>query len=119
MIQFLWRSDGAPGEDAYEWAAEVGITEADFDPEDSLNRAEAVTYLYHYMMDEVEVEDLETAGSFSDVAADAGYSDAVNWAVAWGITNGTGNGAFSPEATVSREQAVTLLFRCLVQPLPF
>ena len=118
MLTFLWRGEGAPGEDAYEWAVEERITGAGFDPEDPLTRAEAVAYLYRYMMlDGKDGDKLETAETFSDVPADAEYYDAVSWAVSHGITNGTGGGAFSPDNAVSREQAVTLLFRCLVHPL--
>ena len=77
-----------------------------------------MAYLYRYLMlDGKDGDKLETAETFSDVPADAEYYDAVSWAVSHGITNGTGGGAFSPDNAVSREQAVTLLFRCLVHPL--
>ena len=49
--------------------------------------------------------------SFDDVAADAYYANAVTWAVANGITNGTGGNNFSPDQIVSRAQAVTFLHR--------
>ena len=54
----------------------------------------------------------ENAGNkFKDVAADAYYADAVAWAVANGITNGTSEDEFSPEALVNRAQTVTFLWR--------
>jgi hypothetical protein len=47
----------------------------------------------------------------SDVPAGAYYSDAVAWAMEEGITSGTGNGTFSPNAACTRGQVVTFLFR--------
>ena len=48
---------------------------------------------------------------FGDVATDAYYANAVTWAVANEITNGTGGNTFSPDVVVSRAQAVTFLYR--------
>lgn len=39
------------------------------------------------------------------------YAGAVTWAVAGGITNGTGGNQFSPDVVVTRAQAVTFLWR--------
>ena len=55
---------------------------------------------------------------FTDVSADAYYADAVAWAVEKGVTQGTGNGAFSPDATVTRAEAVTFLWRAAGSPEP-
>lgn len=52
---------------------------------------------------------------FADVAADAYYHDAVLWAVENEITNGAGVNAFSPEATCTRAQIVTFLYRCMAK----
>ena len=49
--------------------------------------------------------------SFSDVPDGAWYHDAVAWAVENGITNGTGNGTFSPNKTLTRAECVTMLYR--------
>lgn len=49
--------------------------------------------------------------SFSDVPADADCAQAVAWAVQEGITSGTGEGKFSPDATCTRAQIVTFLYR--------
>ena len=49
--------------------------------------------------------------SFTDVPADAFYTEAVRWAVSKGITTGTGASAFSPEGSCSRAQIVTFLYR--------
>ena len=49
---------------------------------------------------------------FSDVPADAYYAEAVRWAVSQGITTGTGDGTtFSPDATCTRAQAMTFIYR--------
>ena len=50
---------------------------------------------------------------FTDVDADAYYHDAVLWAVEQDITNGTSDTTFSPNATCTRAQIVTFLYRCL------
>ena len=55
---------------------------------------------------------------FKDVADDAYYADAVTWAVEEEITQGTGNGVFSPERTVTRSEAVTFLWRAAGSPAP-
>ena len=59
-----------------------------------------------------------TGTGFTDVPAGAYYADAVEWAVEEGITNGTGNGAFSPRKTVTRAEAVTFLWRAAGSPSP-
>ena len=52
---------------------------------------------------------------FSDVAADAYYADAVQWAVENGVTNGTGANLFSPDSDCTRAQIVTFLYRDLAK----
>ena len=59
-----------------------------------------------------------SSAMFTDVPADAYYADAVKWAVARGVTNGTGNNQFSPEATCTRAQVVTFLWRAKGSPEP-
>ena len=112
--------DVAPGsyyEDAVEWAVKNGITTgtdaAHFSPDGICTRAQAVTFLWR------------AAGSpapasrtmpFADVPAGSYYYDAVLWAVENGITRGTSDTAFSPEATCSRAQIVALLWRAAKSP---
>ena len=55
---------------------------------------------------------------FTDVKATDYFADAVAWAVEKGVTNGTGNGAFSPKSTVTRAEAVTFLWRAAGSPAP-
>ena len=52
-----------------------------------------------------------TVNPFADVSASAYYYDAVLWAVEQGITNGTSATTFGPDATVTRGQTVTFLWR--------
>ena len=56
--------------------------------------------------------------SFTDVADKAYYRDAVEWAVENGITKGTTATTFSPNATCTRAQAVTFLWRAAGSPKP-
>ena len=56
--------------------------------------------------------------SFVDVPDDAWFAPAVNWAVDKGITKGTSDTTFSPNADLSRGQAVTFLWRMLGEPTP-
>ena len=56
--------------------------------------------------------------NFKDVPDGAYYADAVTWAVEEEITQGTGNGVFSPERTVTRSEAVTFLWRAAGSPAP-
>ena len=55
---------------------------------------------------------------FTDVKATDYFADAVAWAVEEGVTQGTGNGAFSPKSTVTRAEAVTFLWRAAGSPAP-
>ena len=54
---------------------------------------------------------------FTDVPAGSFYEDAVIWAVENGITSGTGEGKFSPDATCTRAQIVTFLWRANGSPI--
>lgn len=96
--------------DAVLWAVEKGITsgvtKTTFVPNDTCTRAQFVTFLWR-----ANGSPAATAASFTDVKADAFYADAVAWAVANGITNGTSEGKFSPNADCTRAQVVTFLYR--------
>lgn len=58
------------------------------------------------------------AAAFTDVAEDAYYAEAVAWAAGEEITTGRGNGIFDPDATVTRSEAVTFLWRMAGMPEP-
>ena len=97
------------------WAVENGITTGTstttFDPNAACTRAQIVTFLWRYAKSPV----VSTLYSFNDVAKTDYYYNAVMWAVHNGVTKGTGNDAFSPDATCTRAQAVTFIYRDLVK----
>ena len=97
--------------EAVKWAAEKGITNGTdplhFDPDMPCTRAQIVSFLWRA----AGSPEPGNSGSFSDVPASAYYAKAVAWAVENGITTGTGDGIFSPDAVCTRAQAVTFLWR--------
>ena len=60
----------------------------------------------------------EAGSAFTDVPANAYYAGAVSWAVANGVTDGTGTGTFSPDAQCTRAEVVTFLWRAMGSPEP-
>ncbi len=127
IVTFLWRAAGSPepkattsamtdlNPNAYYykavlWAIENGITdgmtETTFAPDATCTRGQSVTFLYRALGKKVE-----SSASFTDVKSDAFYADAINWAVANNVTNGTSNTTFSPNADCTRAEIVTFLYR--------
>ena len=132
VVTFLWRAKGCPqpkssanpfndvalGAYYYEavlWANENGITNGtsanSFSPDQPCTRAQVVTFLWR-------TEGKPAAGGsgnpFTDVPAGQYYTTAVLWAVNHkpeAITNGTSANTFSPDATCTRGQIVTFLYR--------
>ena len=107
---------GSYYEDAVIWAVEKGITNGVssnmFAPNDPCTRAQIVTFLWRAAGSPAP----KSMSSFTDVPADAFYAKAVAWAVENGITSGTGEGKFSPDATCTRAQSVTFLYRASGSP---
>lgn len=107
---------GAYYENAVIWAADKGITggtsATTFSPNGVCTRAQAVTFLWRAAGSPAP----KSMNSFADVPADAYYAKAVAWAVESGITSGTGGGKFSPDATCTRAQIVTFLYRAAGSP---
>ena len=129
IVSFLYRLAGEPDvsgvtlpftdvaesayyADAVKWAVANGVTAGTsattFSPNAACTRAQAVTLLYN-AVDTPDVSDLTL--SFTDVAADAYYADAVKWAAANGVTVGTSATTFSPDAPCTRGQIVVMLYR--------
>ena len=127
VVTFLWRAAGeptvggnvgfvdvAPGSYCYEavkWAVANGITKGTdathFSPNATCTRGQVVTFMYR-------AEGEPAVGGnvgFVDVAAGSYCYNAVQWAVANGITKGTDATHFSPNATCTRGQVVTFLYR--------
>ena len=96
--------------DAVAYVAENGIMSGTdgsrFSPNGTLTRAMLSQILYA-MEDKPAVSG---AATFSDVAAGAWYSDAVNWTAAQGIVAGMGENSFAPDAPVTREQLSLILY---------
>ena len=99
--------------EAVKWAQEKGITggigNGLFGPNQPCTRAQIVTFLWRA----AGSPEPKSMSSFSDVSTDSYYAKAVAWAVENGITTGTGDGKFSPDATCTRAQSVTFLFRAI------
>ena len=114
---FVDVAEGTYYYDAVLWAAENGITggtsATTFSPTVTCTRAQTVTFLWRAAG---SPEPEGTNMPFTDVASDAYYYDAVLWAVENGITVGTSATTFSPDATVTRAQNVTFLWRWAESP---
>lgn len=99
--------------EAVKWAAKKGITggtgDGTFNPNGSCTRAHIVTFLWRAAGSPAP----KSTVSFADVPAGSYYAKAVAWAVENGITLGTGDGTFSPNATCTRAQSVTFLYRAM------
>ena len=132
IVTFLWRAAGSPEPQttqtgmtdvspaayyakAVAWAIENGITvgrsDGSFNPNGTCTRANGVTFLYRAAKAAASGND----AGFSDVAADAYYAAAVQWALENGITNGQSNGLFGPNGACTRAQIVTFLYRLYVK----
>ena len=129
-VTFLWRAAGSPAakasalpfadvkagsyyDDAVRWAVENGVTvgtsATTFSPNATCSRAQIVTFLWRAQKSPAA----GSANPFDDVANNAYYADAVQWAVQKNITKGTGAPAFSPDANCIRAQTVTFLYRSM------
>ena len=102
---------GAYYYDAVLWAAEGGIvtgTDAvHFSPDASCTRAQLVTLLWRAAGSPV----VNYAMNFNDVDSGAYYAEAVRWAASEKVVEGTTAETFAPDAAVTREQVVTMLYR--------
>ena len=108
---------GSYYEDAVIWAVDKGITTGTsattFNPNGICTRAQAVTFLWRAAGSPAAKSG---AMPFADVKAGSYYYDAVLWAVEQGITKGTSDTMFSPDATCTRAQIVTFLWRANGSP---
>lgn len=102
--------------EAVKWTAEKGITggigNGLFAPDLNCTRAQIVTFLWR------AAGSPEPKGtvSFADVSAGSYYAKAVAWAIENGITGGTGDGLFSPDAACTRAQSAAFLYRAAGSP---
>ena len=131
VVTFLWRAAGcpeptgdtsmfndassiaAPYQKAVAWAVEKGITtgynDGTFRPNDSVTRAQFVTFLWRY---EGKPATSGSIAGFTDASSIAEpYQQAVAWAVEKGITTGYNDGSFRPNATCTRWAVVLFMYR--------
>ncbi len=129
VVTFLWRAAGSPVQvagtnpfrdvksdayyyDAVLWAVANDITKGTsattFSPNSTCTRGQIVTFLWRF---ENEPSPASSYNPFTDVKTDAYYYDAVLWASGCGVTTGTSDTTFSPDATCTRAHVVTFLYR--------
>ena len=129
IVTFLWRAYGSPepttastrfkdikaGAYYYKavlWAVENNITTGTsattFAPNAVCTRGQIVTFLWRA---EGKPRPASSSNPFKDIKKSDYFYDAVLWAVGKGITTGTSATTFSPNATCSRGQCVTFLWR--------
>ena len=128
ILTFLWRANGSPEPSiqnpftdvkesdyfykAAVWAYEKGMVEgASFGGNNPCTRSATVTYLWILSGKPFAA----TKVDFSDIPANADYAEAVVWAVEDGITAGTSATTFGPDATCTRGQIATFLYRDLAK----
>lgn len=95
--------------DAMQWVYSAGCSDpaGAFLPLDTCTRAEAITVIWEAL----GCPEAKTAASFTDVASDSAFAPAISWAAGAGVTNGTGEGCFSPDAPLTRAMFITMLMR--------
>ena len=128
ILTFLWRANGSPEPTiqnpftdvkesdyfckAAAWAYEKGMVDgSSFDGNKPCTRSATVTYLWILSGKPFAA----TKVDFSDIPANADYAEAVVWAVEDGITAGTSATTFGPDATCTRGQIATFLYRDLAK----
>lgn len=131
VVAFLWRAAGSPepaasvknpftdvkdGTYYYKavmWAVAEGITRGvtddSFAPNDTVTRAQFVTFLYRYEKSPAIAADM--ANPFTDLRAGSFCYDAVLWAADKGVTNGVTSTTFCPNDPCTRAQVVTFIYR--------
>ena len=97
-------------EKAQAWSKASGVSDGS-DPNAAISRAQVVTMLWRAAGSPAA----QSGTAFQDVAAGSYYGDAVDWAVAHGITTGVGNGRFDPNSTCTRAQIATFLWRAMAE----
>lgn len=106
--------------DAVLWAKEQGIaygtTSTTFSPDDTATRAQMLTFLWRAKGSEAPSD--TTSNPFTDVDSSAYYYDAVLWAVENNIVSGTTPTTFTPNAAVTRGQAMMFVWRSEGSPAP-
>lgn len=97
-------------ENAQNWAKAKGVSDG-ANPNGTINRAQMVTMLWRAAGSPTA----QSGTVFQDVAVGSYYGDAVDWAVAHGITTGVGGGLFDPNSACTRGQIATFLWRAMAE----
>lgn len=110
-ITFSDVPSGAYYAEAVRWAVEKGVTNGTgngtFQPNGSCTRAQLAAFLWRLAGEPESTQD----PTFTDVSADAWCAKALRWAAEQGIVTGYADGSFHPDQTVTRIQAVAMLYR--------
>ena len=110
-ITFSDVPSGAYYAEAVRWAVEKGVTngtgDGTFQPNGSCTRAQLAAFLWRLAGEPESTQD----PTFTDVSADAWCAKALRWAAEQGIVTGYADGSFHPDQTVTRIQAVAMLYR--------
>ena len=132
IVEYLWKLSGSPqpadidnnpftdisdsisnrdARWAVQWAVETGVTSGTsnttFSPNETVTRAQAVTFLYRL----AGTPSVAGSTGFADVPAGNWFADAAVWAVKEGITNGTSDTTFTPDQECTRGEILTFLYR--------
>lgn len=128
IVSFLWRQAGSPTMsgtnpftdvsasdyyyDAVLWVVENGITVGTgdgttFSPSEPCTRAQAMTFLYR----DKNSPAVSGTNSFTDVSASAYYANAIQWAVANGVTYGVTDTSFGSNQNCTRAQIISFMYR--------
>ena len=132
VVTFLWRAAGCPAPDitvgtmftdlkngayyeyAVAWAVQNGITngtdDTHFNPDAICTRGQVVTFLWRFKGKPTPISENTP---FKDLKTDGFYQEAVAWAMENEITNGLSADKFGPDATCTRAQVVTFLYRAM------
>ncbi len=89
-----------------------GVAEGEFAPNANLSRAMLAQIIYN-MAGQPETS---ANSSFADVADNVWYSKAISWANAQGVVTGYSAAEFAPNAEITREQMIVMLWRYAGQP---
>ena len=130
FVTFLYRQAGSPDveinktftdisglsdefQKAISWAAATGVTDGvtdtTFAPNATVNREQAVTFLFRYTKGEATTK----TASFKDVDSSAYYADAVNWGAENGVVEGYNDDTFGVSRSTNRGEAITFIYRAL------
>lgn len=132
IVTYLWKLSGSPQPSdidnnpfadisdsvsnrdarwAVQWAVETGVTSGTsnttFSPNETVTRAQAVTFLYRL----AGMPSVAGSTGFADVPAGNWFANAAVWAVKEGITSGTSETTFTPDRECTRGEILTFLYR--------